>query len=321
MVAAGVGLALSGLGISPGSVPIAGSALPSVGLMLPQDASFVGVLDVKRLASSAFYRKQAAGNASRLEAFRELEETTGLNPERDLDQLVLAGTKERKGVALAVGRFDQARVRRVLEARPGVARESVAGVSLYSAPGRTRHDANGLAFLDATTLVTGDPAFVRAVLEAHSRGQSPLRGNAALLALVARVRVGSTFWMVGDGALLASLPTGALSGSPGPVGSGLSLPTLKSFIVSGDVEPLVALSITGDTTDEAAARSVAETARGLLALFALQASRKPELKELGSAFEVTQNANHVQIQVRLPLETLEALRQKPGAPPVAPGAR
>ena len=80
--------------------------------MLPADAKFVGGIDVKKFVLSPFYTKYASPHArSRPDTFRELEEKTGLNPERDIDQLIFAGTP------------------------PGSTRKSC-NVSTHNAPGR-----------------------------------------------------------------------------------------------------------------------------------------------------------------------------------------
>src|SRR5438045_459906 len=62
--------------------------LPPQGLSLPAGTRFVMGIDVKRFVASPFYTRYAAARAaSRPQAFAELEEKTGLNPERDVDQV------------------------------------------------------------------------------------------------------------------------------------------------------------------------------------------------------------------------------------------
>lgn len=310
LVVAGVGVALGGRAAGPAS-PVT-RALPAVALALPAQASFVAGIDVKRLAGSTFYQKQvAARNLARPDAFRQLEEQTGVNPERDVDQVFVAGSKGTRGVAVVLGQFDDFKLSRAAEAKAGVTIEKVGNATLYAfAPQGKALAPGAFAFLDKGTLVSGDLAGVRAVVQAHAKGEAPLRANPALFALTERVRAGSTFWMVGDGTLLSNLSTGGVAG---PAGA-LSLPNLKSLIVTGDLEPQVAIKVTGDATDEPAARSLAASVRGLASLFTLQAAAKPELKELATAFTVTQNASQVLVDFHVSPETLAALAPKPAAP-------
>ena len=75
--------------------PLAGEAL-----ILPKDARFVMGFDVKRFAASPFYARFAAERGMKPEALEQLEAKTGLNPARDIDQIVIAGSGVGTGSAL-----------------------------------------------------------------------------------------------------------------------------------------------------------------------------------------------------------------------------
>ena len=77
--------------------------------------------------------------------------------------------------------------------------------------------------------------------------------------------------------------------------------------MAGDFEPMVAIEITGEANDEAAAKNLADVVRGFVALAALQANQKPELKELASAVSVTTEAKQVRVNARVPYELLDSL--------------
>jgi hypothetical protein len=117
--------------------------------------------------------------------------------------------------------------------------------------------------------------------------------------------------MVGDQSLLRNLPNAI----PAPGGQGgstsMTLPNLQSLLVTGDLEQAVSLSVTGETTDEAAAKHLADVVRGFTALIALQAAQKPELADLGSAINVSTEGRLVLLRARFPYELLDAL-QGPG---------
>jgi hypothetical protein len=148
---------------------------------------------------------------------------------------------------------------------------------------------------------------VEIVATSHSRGETPLRENAEMLALVESVKPGSTFWMVGDKTAMSSLP----SAVPGPGGkAAMNLPPLQSLTLTGDLDPQLSLALTGIAADEAAATKLADVVRGFVALMTLQASQKPELQQLASAFSVTTEANQVLVSARIPYEVLDALQPK-----------
>jgi len=286
--------------------------LPPEGLLLPADARFVAGLDVKRFTASPFYKRFRA--QARPEALRDLEEKTGIVPERDVDQVLVAGRPEggpAAGVAIALGSFDTYKLGRSIETgskRKATAR-TIEGFTAYvfdeggKGPG-------AVAFIDRQTLVMGSLPAVEAALRSRSQGAVPLKSNAGLMALLERVKPGATFWMVGDQSLLSNLP-GSVPGPGG--GAPVTLPALQSLIVTGDLDPVVSLSITGDTPDGESAQNLANILNGFVGLLALQAAQKPELKDLATAISVSTEANHVLVSARFPYELLEALQATPGA--------
>jgi hypothetical protein len=260
------------------------------------------------------------------DAFRELEERTGLNPARDVDKVVVAGqgVGGPGGLVLAFGRFDLYKLGRAIET--GKAKASSTnheGVTVYSFDS-VGHEGGAVAFLDEHALLLGPKDRVLATVASRTRGETPLRTNTALLALVEKVRPGSTFWMVGDQSLLKGLPTtipapGSMGANGATVGEGASitLPALRSVTLTGDLDPQVSLSIVGEAADEPAARNLADVVRGLVALLSLQAQQKPELQQLASAVSVATETNRVLVNARIPYEMLDALQRK-AAPPAPP---
>jgi hypothetical protein len=313
MLVVGVGAvaAVGALYLDPARAAV--GPLPAEALALPGDTRFVMGLDVKRFVASPFYARFAEKQGeARPDAFRELEEKLGLNPERDLDRVVIAGRDpsakgKDTGVALVTGRFDRYKLGRAAEEKPGVTTKNHQGTSmyLYDEDGKA---ATAVAFLDDNTLAIGSQKSVEAVIANRAAGSGGLRANAALVALLETVKPGSTFWMAGDQALLSRMPQ-VVPGA-GASGAGMQLPALRSVIVTGDLDPLVALQITGETADMAAAQNLADIVRGLVAMASLHAQQKPELKQLASAVSVTTDAHRVQVNARFPYALLDTLQPK-----------
>ena len=315
VVVLGVVAALGALWLDP--LRAAVGPLPAEALVLPADARFVMGLDVQRFTASPFYARFAKQRGLRPDSLRELEEKTGLDPARDVEQIVVAGSADRQspGIALVIGRFDLYKLGRTLETEGKVRGYNHDGVTVYAFKEDAK-SASAVAFLDERSLLFGPKAQVEAAVSSRTRGEAPLRRNTALLALVEKLRPGSTFWMVGDQSLLSSLP----STVPGPGGNGatMTLPSLRSLTVTGDLDPQVSLAVTGEAADEAAARSLADLVRGGVALVSLQAQQKPELQQLASAITVATEANKVLVSARIPYGLIDALQ--PAAKPAAPAA-
>jgi hypothetical protein len=307
MVVVGLGVAagISALYLDPARAAV--GPLPAEGLVLPADARFVMGVDVKRLTASPLYKKQAA---LRPDAFRDLEARTGVNPERDVETLLVAGGAADHGLALFVGTFDRARLARTIETekKAQVTWKDVQGTTVYLFH-EGEKGAGAAAFLDDRRLVVGSAAAVEAAVAARVQGGAGLKANLALTSLLERVKPGSTFWMVGDQSLLANLPKSVPMGGE----SNVTLPALKSVVVTGDLDPLVSVAITGDATDEPSAKNLADVVRGLVAIVSMQSAQKPELKELASAVSVTTEASRVQVNARIPYELIEALSPKRAA--------
>jgi hypothetical protein len=288
--------------------------LSAEGLVLPADTRFVVGVDVKRLMASELYTNNAGRRSLRPEAFADLEAKTGINPERDLDQVVIAGGpsagtgRHGAGIVLVSGRFDRYKLSRALEtSRKDVTWKDHQGTTVYLF-GEGRKGAEAAAFLDDDTVVLGSQAAVEEIIGSRAGGKAPLRTNPSIMALLERVKPGSAFWMVGDQSLLANLPKSIPA--PGGDGSGLQLPAVRALVVTGDLDPQIALDVTADTADEAAARNLADVARGLMALAALQGNQKPELKELASAVSVTTEVHQVHVSARISHALFESLQPK-----------
>lgn len=308
VVSAGALTALGAFYMAPARAAV--GPLPGEALSLPADTRFVMGFDVQRYVQSPLYQRQVAEKqkSGRPDSFAELEQKTGLNPERDVDQIIVAGGArgQKEGVILVSGRFDRYKVARAIETsgKP-VTTKKVEGTTVYlfeeSKEGKAR---GAVAFLDDNTLAMGTQAIVEAVIA--GRAGAPLSENKPLMALIESVRPGSTFWMVGDQTLLADMPRSVPA--PGAGGAAMQLPGLKSLVVTGDLDPVVAFDVTGEASDEAAARNLADIVRGFVALVNLQAAQRPELKDLASAVSVTTEATKLRIQARVPYEVIDSLK-------------
>jgi hypothetical protein len=319
IVAAGALTAIGALYLDPARAAV--GPLPAEGLALPADAQFVMGIDVRRFVASPFYARFGEEHAvARPQAFAEMEEKTGINPERDVDAIYVAGRKgtggkrgDGDGVVIVVGTFDRDKVSRAIEtSHKGAASTKYHGAPVYVfEEARAGRKGGAVAFLDDHTLVMGSRVGVEQTIDARSGEGLGLRSNAAMTALLESVRPGSTFWMVGDQSVMAHMPKGIPA--PGGEGQSMTLPQLKTVVVTGDLDPMVSFEATGEAADDAAAQNLADVVRGFVALASLQANQKPELKQLASGVSVTTDANKVRIAARFPYELLESLKPKKAA--------
>jgi len=120
VVGVGAVAALGALYLDPARAAV--GPLPAQALALPAGTRYVMGIDVKRFVASPFYQRYASPRSGgRLQAFNELEEKTGLDPERDVDEVFIAGSQAavpgRGGdpLVVVIGRFDRYKVSRSVE--------------------------------------------------------------------------------------------------------------------------------------------------------------------------------------------------------------
>lgn len=310
LVAVGAALALSVFVLGPARAAV--GPLPAEALALPSDSRVVMGFDVARVVASPLYERLRAGQGGS-DPFAELRDKTGLDPARDLERVIVASGSEGKGVAMAFGRFDRYALGRALEARKGVTWQQHAGTTMYLFDESSK-STGALAFLGDDVVVAGERGAVERTLANRESGAS-LRANAELMALLGRVKAGSAFWLVGDHTALSKLPGIAAPGAAPGSGAQLSLPAVQGVIATADLDPLLALDVSADAADAAAAGKLADVVRGGLALLSLQAAQKPELQQLTSAVSITTEGARVKLGLRVPYELLDALQATAAAPP------
>jgi hypothetical protein len=298
--AAGVALALA----ARSTEPVAADLLPPEAALLPGDAVYVIGLDVTAYVGSPLHERVAASSPAGpwMERMRRL----GIEPGRDLQQMLVAGDGRTEGAAVAIllGRFDRRRVEDALARTPGFSPRKEQGRTIWVGAFAKGERESAVCVLGERLIVVGTTQATLAAIARPARGEGGLRGNLALRALTRQVRPGSAFWMCGDGSLLA-MATGM------GAGSAFRIPAIKTLVVSGEVLPELSASIVGEASDESTARGVADMVRGLVSIFALQSGRQPALGEVAAGISITQEASHVRVAARIRYDTLDKLRATP----------
>lgn len=312
----GLGLLIA-FGMRLALVRAAGGPLPPEALDLPPEVRSLLVLDVKRFVASPFYAKFGQpGSPTRLQAFDDLKRTAGIDPERDIDRLVVGslGSTSKEAVALALGRFDSVRLDQTLTSATGrMVKTLVGGASLYRSSDPSRPP-TAIAVFGPGTVALGSAGMVEGIVA--RRGGGALKANTRLLALVERIGSAHTFWMVTDDSALSQLDRASRpAGTPSlPLG----LPPFKNAVIMADFEPEVTLAVSAETADEQAARNLADMIKGFVALASLQAQQKPELAELSRAVTAATQGPRIDLSCRASytlLDTLLTKRPKPAAQP------
>ena len=254
-----------------------GSGGPSLAFV-PKGASLIGYVDLKSVASSPLAESWSESMRERtpFSALDELEESTGIDAMNDIDSLTLAigpgtGKPERWGIAVE-GVFDRDRlVEKLSTHKGGVETSSHAGTDIYLIRSGTQSTA--MAQPDDSTLILGDPAYVREMLDAGNGAKPSATGN--LESWGYGGFEGETFWFAGT-------PPDFVHGL---VGRGSEKASLRSFAVTGRLDTDLLLRARGQAVDSKTAQELADVVRGLVALGRLRQDSTPQGAVLGKMME------------------------------------
>jgi hypothetical protein len=288
-------------------LPAAYGPLPAEALAFPADVGMMVGVDAAALFGSALYKELTTSaptpagapgqpNAEIRDAIakgiREIEEKTGVNPERDVDRAVMGvgglGEGEPSAVGLLLGRFDAERVAGAVQATAkdgrGVTRKPIHGQTLLVA---TRHGKpeSATVVIAGKYLIFGTVPAVEATLASWAEGRGTLAANARLAHLVSGLDAASTLWLAVGPSFTAAMRTHA-----GPQPAPFPIPETWTLAarVDGGFESVLEMA------DEAAARNMADVVRGGMGVIKMQiaqaASAGKPAPWIGPALEAIQVA-------------------------------
>ncbi len=286
--------------------PAGTGPLPAEALALPAEVGVLVGIDAKSVFASTEYRALLSGQPmpgmpasdggemreSITNGLKEMEKSTGISLERDLERLVLAAgdfeAKEPRIAIVATGHFDAARITAALESAAGpgktVERKPLHGRTLIVTNQRGTPD-SALVFLSEKALLFGSPTLVEAALQSHAQGRRPLQANASLTGLVRQIEPSASIWIAVAPAATAALRKGAgAQPPPFPIPETLSL----AGRFGGGFE------LAAEMADATAATQMVDVVRGGLAMLQAQMAQDPKAQqspEMKRAFESIQLAS------------------------------
>lgn len=241
----------------------------------------------------------------------------GLDPERDIDQIVVwsSGGEHQPPLVLARGRFDEVRLEGSMRERGGRV-ETYAGKRLLL----SEKDSMAVGLIEPGLIAAGTVAAIKQALDTRADRRKNVTANAELMRLVREAQPGSA-WAVGRFDALAAqgrLPDGVAS----------RLPAISWLSATARVNGGVEGTLRAETRDDAAAKDLRDVLQGFMALARLQAG--PETGQIATALSALQlggTGKTVSLQFTVPPELVGQLatlrpprgpRTPPPAPPPAP---
>ena len=288
--------------------------------LVPADAVTVGVIHWNALRSSPLSAKVFAdldhlsgdGDAARFLA------ETGLTPSEDIDTIVIAmspgeaGSKESEsGLVLFEGRFDLSRIGKALTERGAKSLTSPGGA--YYLLAEKGGEPGAVSLVNKNLIVCGHEGSVTAALaRRESGGAGGLTSGQGLGHHLSRVDEDASAWALIDLTRMPAMrradghgegePSQALMGAMKSV----TLLALQATVHGDSVD----VAATGLSNDAENRKLIADSLRGMLAMWRLAVSEKsPELVPVLRRFEIDDDGEGVSIRGTLPGSFLRALSE------------
>ncbi len=161
--------------------------------LVPPNSQFVAGIDVIASRDSGFGQYLDTRFSTEMKGLEQFTAETGFDPRRDLQSLLVAGgsppgSRNRNGIVLARGIFDESKIRSAAVAR-GALVQNFSGVDLY-VTGEGLHQ-NAFAFLGDDVFATGPTEQLR---QAVANRSVPAKLNAQLQKLISQAGMNNDVW-------------------------------------------------------------------------------------------------------------------------------
>ncbi len=291
-------LALLAAGCGPGK-PASARLDPAVEKLIPADTVMLVSIRMEAVRQTAIYTKVLAGlPSSTLDRFAR---ETGLDPRRDVSELVVAGNGK-DTLVIGRGKLAVSELGKKLESL-GARRLSHKGRTLWGS------EETAVAFPDSSTAVAGPTRAVRAALDSTSpKLAAPL--SEALEGIPAGVHAWAV-WLAGG------LPLPSASGAARGGAAGAILQNAEKLFGSlgratlwTDLQTGLKLEAAGECAAEPDAKKLHDALRGLIGFARLQTrDDQRDMLAFYDAFEVTVAGPRVRIKAEIAPELLDKFLQ------------
>jgi hypothetical protein len=296
---------------------------------IPQAVNGVAYFDVQSMRQSELGKALAKDFSEPLARMREnrdyrkMLEMTGFDFEKDLHSVLMGFHGDRHDsantfAAVATGNFDEQKIIQGIAAmrdslerhhgeheRPELATETYGGKNLYVV--KERHEM-AFYFPDANTLVAGKKAWVQAIIDGKTAGES-VKHNEALAALMNKLTFGDQCWFVANTAEAMEALSEEL-GERGEFKGTRAVKSLQSVALSAQVGAKADLYGEAWFDNEENSKLLADAVKGVLATAKVAVSDDREAVDMLNRIEVDQAGKSVRFSAKLDKAFFDKMREK-----------
>ncbi|MBM3726806.1 MAG: hypothetical protein FJW40_15460 [Acidobacteria bacterium] len=269
---------------------------PMFAPLLPAGTKLLVGIRVDQLRETATYQKLVA--EKKIPQLDEFTRITGLDPRKDLWEIVIAYDGARDGLIMARGKFTEGGIMSSgMEPRvnlPGAREMSYKGFKM------TGTDEAAVMYLNPTSILAGRTESLRRVLDARDGNMG--RISPALMEKLNSIPASNQIWAVSDG-LDSLVPLPEL----GSIGGLKSVPVKVNNVTAAlDLRQGVRANVSVACGDDTSARRMHDAARGIIGLARLTTrTEDAEMLKFYDAIGVRQEANLLRLSADVPLALLE----------------
>ncbi len=307
-----------------GSVQALSPTVPAVIALMPESASFVAYVDVRKILYSPVYKAFENEHGDKFTTqLQEMIRTTGIDPRNDIDSVAFCSSPSPAGsgtvrLAIVSGRFDREKLTSLITVRGKAESTAYKGTAIYGRPqesspsGEKTTGGEAVCFLDGNRILFGHREAIQSVVDISRGEHAGVASKPAFLAMLNQTSTEGSFWVVGtDMSFLKQFQVrGAVDKTTGlrtersliP-----SLPPVENFLLQGDLGNVISVSMQTRCKDEKTAQNVNDFLRGMIALGKLTVEQKPELAGVMEDIQVSLNQTTVSVRIQMPFEDLKKL--------------
>ncbi len=263
---------------------------PALAALIPNGTKYLMVAKLDKLRDSATYERHFKQRFS--EQFDEFARNTGMDPRKDLWQLVICSDGKRN-VMMGRGKFAIADLEPRLE-REGAERFRYKNHNFFG------DERNAGVFINVSTAIVGDTEWLKEIVDRHNNPSIP----PALQPLIEAIPDGTQFFVVFDG-LPMKLPE---MNDPNMANLARVANSVESGWMAVNLSRGLNTTIVANCKDAKLAEGLNGAARGLLGFARLSTSSdQPEVLKAIDAIDVKQDQQKVRVSANLSEEVFDSL--------------
>lgn len=271
--------------------------------------------DLKDTPLGQEFRNKLKSEMEDDEDYEEFVRETGLDPEKDIDELwvfISADARDHdydKGGVLIRGKFDQERIIDYLkkEKPEEFSQDKYRGYRIYLINHR---DKDVFTFLNSDLVVLGEFDWVKEIIDQAEDQKASVLNNSRMRALMRKVPAGSQIWGILDIGNMAERWAEEIRRRSSGFKGTKSLENMESILVAAKVHEKADVLIDGEFSSAEEASLVTDMLNGFKAMAKLAVADDKEAIDMIEGIKIKQQGNSLRITTRFGKNFIEKIEEK-----------